>query len=332
MLVSLRLPSDLVSEVEDAARLIGCPPRVVVQRALRHALDTAISPQRDWLAVRSAVVRAEGWLDLQCRLRAAGYVFRLAPEGGLWLHDWPGDRPLVAAEAMGLSLAALCLRFRAGFPGATGIRRARPAPIGAVPRAEALPAPEVAETTVAPAPEVESESLSAAPPRESAPLFLAQPVAIALQPLALGTATYPFGPAAPIAPVPDQQPAAMDIGTPEHEAQPDHAPVAALCDVVPVDELPYAPDAPASVPEDLAQWAEGAQEIVWTEDDPLEVRLVEPRPEAALDAQPRQLVIGAAPSAPRVEEMPQAVASFWWTGGLSGAGISWATQQLGATG
>ena len=71
MLVSLRLPSDLVSEVEDAARLIGCPPRVVVQRALRHALDTAISPQRDWLAVRSAVVTCGGEVRARGRRQTA---------------------------------------------------------------------------------------------------------------------------------------------------------------------------------------------------------------------------------------------------------------------
>lgn len=331
MLVSLRLPSDLVSEVEDAARLIGCPPRVVVQRALRHALDTAISPQRDWLAVRSAVVRAEGWLDLQCRLRAAGYVFRLAPEGGLWLHDWPGDRPLVAAEAMGLSLAALCLRFRAGFPGATGIRRTRPAPIGAAPRPEALPAPEVAETTAAAVPEIEPGVRSTAQSPAAAPLLLVQPVAIALQPVALGTATYPFGPGAPIAQAPDQHPVATDTGHPEHEAppaRPVHAPVAALCDVVPVDELPNTPAAPASPGEDLAQWTEGAQEIVWTEDDPLEGRIVETPPEATLDARPATDAVASSGAA----DVPQAMASFWWTGGLSGSGISWATQQLGATG
>ncbi|OYX44920.1 MAG: hypothetical protein B7Z02_03635 [Rhodobacterales bacterium 32-67-9] len=67
--------------------------------------------------IRLAVHLAHDWLDLQRRLRAAGFALRRAPDGGLAVHCWPLDHPVMDIGKLGFSLAGLVLKFRAPFPG-----------------------------------------------------------------------------------------------------------------------------------------------------------------------------------------------------------------------
>ena len=156
-LVSLKLPVDMIAALERAARSAGLSPPDFARAALRQALrpapaDPVAQPATDAAPVAAQMpaeaaaspsaalpsaalpsaalpsvdslaaifAEAPGWLDLQCRLRAAGVVLRLEGEG-LALHTWPFERPLLDEngiwEALGQSLERLSLRFRAPFPG-----------------------------------------------------------------------------------------------------------------------------------------------------------------------------------------------------------------------
>jgi len=69
-------------------------------------------------ALQEALDLAEGWIDLQMRLRRAGLVLRAGgPEGRLGVHEWPSDRFMIALDEIGPSLGELVLRYRAPFPG-----------------------------------------------------------------------------------------------------------------------------------------------------------------------------------------------------------------------
>lgn len=126
-LVSLRLPDNVIDALGRAARVQGRSPADVVRALLEAALAGA-EPQPAQMTgarfalVNSALAAARGWLDLQTRLRAAGFVLRLSEAGTLSLNSWPADRALMPIEALGHSLPALCIRFRAPFPGAVPSR------------------------------------------------------------------------------------------------------------------------------------------------------------------------------------------------------------------
>lgn len=126
-MVSLKLPEDLIGAVERAAHSQGCSPAEVIRAVLASAFRQ--TPRKDapgpddLAAILRAFADAAGWLDLQTRLRAAGFVLRLNTAGRLALHSWPQDRFLTSAEAVGQSLARLSLRFRAPFPGALPVRQ-----------------------------------------------------------------------------------------------------------------------------------------------------------------------------------------------------------------
>jgi hypothetical protein len=78
-----------------------------------RADERLIAPLRARLA--DDLAHAEGWEDLQARLRAKGYVLRAAG-GGLALHGGPGDRRICKASELGFSYARLMRRFGAPFP------------------------------------------------------------------------------------------------------------------------------------------------------------------------------------------------------------------------
>ncbi|MBW6507519.1 MAG: ribbon-helix-helix domain-containing protein [Rhodobacteraceae bacterium] len=126
-LVSLRLPESVIDALDRAARVQGRSPADVVRALLESALAGA-EPQAarasggSFTLVHAALAAARGWLDLQTRLRMAGFVLRLSEAGTLTLNSWPADRPLMPIEALGASLPALCIRFRAPFPGAVPSR------------------------------------------------------------------------------------------------------------------------------------------------------------------------------------------------------------------
>ncbi|WP_347312330.1 hypothetical protein [Defluviimonas sp. SAOS-178_SWC] len=116
--VMIDLPEALLIALGQAARNAGCDPSDYVRATLRSALDqTPARLRAEDEVIRHAVHLASDWFDLQRRLRASGYVFRRAPEGGLAIHSWPLDRPLMRIEQLGLSHAGLVLKFRAPFPG-----------------------------------------------------------------------------------------------------------------------------------------------------------------------------------------------------------------------
>ena len=82
--VTIDLPEALLFALGQAARTAGCSPSDYLRATLRAALDrTPARLRAEDEAIRHAVHLARDWLDLQRRLRAAGHVLRLAPEGGL---------------------------------------------------------------------------------------------------------------------------------------------------------------------------------------------------------------------------------------------------------
>ncbi|ADE86438.1 hypothetical protein U717_15090 [Rhodobacter capsulatus R121] len=127
-LVTLRLPTDLIAKIEAAARLQEETPAELIRRSLSDALREAPSVvQKNEMAVITAAFdKAQGWLDLQAKLRKAGFVLRLEDER-LGLHEWPSDRFVLWIEEIGHSLTDLMLQYRAPFPGAL-TRRAGLAP------------------------------------------------------------------------------------------------------------------------------------------------------------------------------------------------------------
>ncbi len=116
--VTIDLPKALLIALGQAAQATGCSPSDYLRATLRAALDrTPARLRAEDEVIRHAAHLARDWLDLQRRLRGAGYVLRQAPEGGLAVHSWPLDRPIMRVEKLGLSLAGLVLKFRAPFPG-----------------------------------------------------------------------------------------------------------------------------------------------------------------------------------------------------------------------
>lgn len=113
--VALDLPVPLILALGRAAREAGQTPSDYVVALLSAVLERTGSPGKAEI-VRQAVQVAADWLDLQHRLRRAGYVLRRDEEGELWLHDWPLNRPLVPLASLGHSLENLTLEFRAAFP------------------------------------------------------------------------------------------------------------------------------------------------------------------------------------------------------------------------
>jgi len=115
--VTVDLPEALLLALGQAARAAGCPPSDYLCAVLRGALDRTaarLRPEAD--RIRLAVDLSDGWVGLQRRLRAAGFVLRRAPEGGLAVHSWPIERPILPLQALGLGEADLTLRFGARFP------------------------------------------------------------------------------------------------------------------------------------------------------------------------------------------------------------------------
>ncbi len=126
-LVSLRLPDNLIDALSRAARVQEKSPAEIVRALLEAALAGA-DPESlrtlggSYAQVHTALIVARGWLDLQTRLRKAGFVLRLSDAGTLTLNSWPTDRALMPIELLGSNLPALCIRFRAPFPGAVPMR------------------------------------------------------------------------------------------------------------------------------------------------------------------------------------------------------------------
>ncbi len=148
-LVSLDLPVDLIAAIGRAARAAGQTPQDLVRDMLRQSLAAPVAAQAPEVqapevqapevqasgagrpppvAVHLAFAEACGWIDLQSRLRAAGFVLRLGADGVLALHDWPANRRLIDSAALGQPLTKLTLRFRAPFPGQVP---SRPEPVKA---------------------------------------------------------------------------------------------------------------------------------------------------------------------------------------------------------
>ncbi|MCB2127951.1 MAG: hypothetical protein KDE03_02445 [Rhodobacteraceae bacterium] len=116
--VTVSLSVDMLRALGRAAETAGCSPSDYLRAVLRSALDRSparLRPEDE--VICQAIHIARDWLDLQRRLRASGYVLRRAPEGGLAVHSWPLDRPIMRLGDLGHSLAALVLKFRAPFPG-----------------------------------------------------------------------------------------------------------------------------------------------------------------------------------------------------------------------
>ncbi|KEO60939.1 hypothetical protein DT23_11150 [Thioclava indica] len=122
----MRLPLDLIALIDQEAHAFDASPAEVIRRALRIGLAPAAEPEDDFQAVpmpemaglQEALDLAEGWIDLQMRLRRTGLVLRAGgSDGRLGVHEWPSNRFMIALDEIGPSLGELVLRYRAPFPG-----------------------------------------------------------------------------------------------------------------------------------------------------------------------------------------------------------------------
>lgn len=139
IIVSVVLSRDIMTALGKAALASGCTPTDYLRATLRSALERSPARLRpDDEAVKLAVNLARDWLDLQTRLRQAGFVFRLVPDRKLALYSWPSNKPLMPIEELGLTKASLVLRFGAAFPGDIRLQAT------ARPRVEAGPPSRVA--------------------------------------------------------------------------------------------------------------------------------------------------------------------------------------------
>ncbi|MFN6951532.1 MAG: hypothetical protein ACK4NE_02920 [Albidovulum sp.] len=115
--VTIDLPETLLLALGRAARAAGCSPSDYLRAALAAALEPR--PARPVSAegrILHAVRLAADWVDLQHRLREAGFVLRRVPGEGLTLHTWPVERAVLPLSALGFGETDLTLRFGVGFP------------------------------------------------------------------------------------------------------------------------------------------------------------------------------------------------------------------------
>ena len=136
--VTVDLPEALLLALGAAARAAGCSPSDYLRAVLRGALDRTparLRPEAE--VILHAVNLSADWVELQRRLRAAGFVLRRAPEGGLAVHSWPVERAILPLRGLGRGEADLTLRYGAGFPAdiphPTAVS-AIPRPAGTIPR------------------------------------------------------------------------------------------------------------------------------------------------------------------------------------------------------
>lgn len=115
--VTVAMPEVLLLALGSAARAAGCSPSDYLRAVLRGALDrTPARLRSEEEVIQRAVNLSADWVELQRRLRAAGFVLRRAPEGGLAVYSWPIERAILPLKALGLGEADLTLRYGTRFP------------------------------------------------------------------------------------------------------------------------------------------------------------------------------------------------------------------------
>ncbi len=118
--VTIRLPEALLGAAVRAARIEEITAGAFIRAAVADRVAELDGGQRDALATLRRALRrdfasADGWVDLQRRLRAQKFVLRERRDD-LWLLTWPLERPLVPLARLGLSRDELTLLYRAPFP------------------------------------------------------------------------------------------------------------------------------------------------------------------------------------------------------------------------
>lgn len=107
--ISIDLPEDLILAHARAARGAGAAPSDFLRDRLAKAvgmLGRSRLSRRALSLLASLFEAAEGWLDLQTRLRAAGFVLRPEGKDTLVLQTWPLESRLLALEELDQSLAS----------------------------------------------------------------------------------------------------------------------------------------------------------------------------------------------------------------------------------
>ncbi len=85
--IAIDLPETLLRALGQAARAAGVTPSDYLRTTLAAALGGATTPSATD-TVQRIIAAAKDWLDLQRRLRGAGYVLRRTEADHLILHDW----------------------------------------------------------------------------------------------------------------------------------------------------------------------------------------------------------------------------------------------------
>mgnify|MGYP002078730129 CR=1 FL=1 len=130
--VTLRIPEALLAAALNAARREEMTTPDFIRAAIADRVAEFGGPARDPLAalrrrLRRDFAAADGWVDLQRRLRGQGLVLRAREAGEVWLHTWPVERRLVPLARLGTTREELVVLYRAPFP-ADGREAPKPKP------------------------------------------------------------------------------------------------------------------------------------------------------------------------------------------------------------
>ncbi|WP_406870851.1 hypothetical protein ABEB22_03725 [Thioclava sp. 'Guangxiensis'] len=169
-LVTLRLPAEMIRQIELSARAQAKAPADIIRGALLASLSQEAASVTERLRKQASLTQcfdlADGWLDLQAQLRSLGYVLRHDGEGRVALHEFPSNDFLCTLHDIGQNQGELTRRYQSPFPGL--VPEKAPEPVAATVKAPlqkaAAPMPEIeteaAEPVSAPATETVEEDES----------------------------------------------------------------------------------------------------------------------------------------------------------------------------
>ncbi len=129
-LVTLRLPAEMIRQIELSARAQAKAPADIIRGALLASLSQEAASVTERLRKQASLTQcfdlADGWLDLQAQLRSLGYVLRHDGEGRVALHEFPSNDFLCTLHDIGQNQGELTRRYQSPFPGLVPEKAAEP--------------------------------------------------------------------------------------------------------------------------------------------------------------------------------------------------------------